>query len=205
MDEQEAHKEEERVSKKDISKLNQEDSQIKKNFQTKKCNPTDKEFRMNKLNAQKFMSLFNTMLTDRNGNKVELKKQENIMPLNLDKKGDEVDMVTAQKEEQLNDRLNERNLLFLKKVEAAQQKIADGTYGICEDCGSTISQKRLLARPTACLCIGCQEEKERENFGSFKHRRDLNSKKITAENDGYIQEKKFTSVKDIGWESVVDM
>jgi DnaK suppressor protein len=159
---------------------------------------------MNKLNAQKFMSLFNTMLTDRNGNSINLKKTtDNTSAAQM--KGDEVDIVTAQKEELLNDRLNERNLLFLKKVEAAKQKIADGTYGICEDCGAEISQKRLLARPTADLCIGCQEEKEKEKFGSFKHRRDLKSGTITEENDGYIDERKFTSVKDIGFESVVDM
>lgn len=159
---------------------------------------------MNKLNAQKFMSMFNSMLTDRNGNQIDLKKL-NETTTAAQMKGDEVDLVTAQKEEQLSDRLNERNLLFLKKVEAAKQKIADGTYGICEDCGADISQKRLLARPTASLCIGCQEEKEKEKFGSFKHRRDLKSGTITNEDDGYIAEKKFTSVKDIGFESVVDM
>ena len=61
-----------------------------------------------------------------------------------------------------NERLTEQLKEAAKKVEAAKQKIADGTYGICEDCGAEISQKRLLARPTADLCIGCQEEKEKE-------------------------------------------
>ena len=158
---------------------------------------------MNKLNAQKFMNLFNSMLSDRNGNKVDLKKIPTVTPELT--KGDEIDIATAQKEEQLETRLNERNLLFLKKVEAAKKKIEEGTDGICEDCGADISQKRLLARPTASLCIGCQEEKEKAQFGSFKHRRDLKNGTITNENDGYIAEKKFTSVKDIGFESVVDM
>lgn len=158
---------------------------------------------MNKLNAQKFMNLFNSMLSDRNGNNVDLKKIPTITPELA--KGDEIDIATAQKEEQLETRLNERNLLFLKKVEAAKKKIEEGTYGVCEDCGAEISQKRLLARPTASLCIGCQEEKEKTEFGSFKHRRDLKTGTLTDENDGYIAEKKFSSVKDIGFESVVDM
>lgn len=158
---------------------------------------------MNKLNAQKFMNLFNSMLSDRNGNNVDFKKIPTITPELA--KGDEIDIATAQKEEQLETRLNERNLLFLKKVEAAKKKIEEGTYGVCEDCGAEISQKRLLARPTASLCIGCQEEKEKTEFGSFKHRRDLKTGTLTDENDGYIAEKKFSSVKDIGFESVVDM
>lgn len=164
---------------------------------------------MNKLNTQKFMNLFNDILSDKNG--VIAKKNDKLTTLfkatNSPVKGDDVDIVTAQKENQLSQRLDERNVLFLKKVEAAKKKILDGDYGICEDCGSEISQKRLMARPTACLCIGCQEEKEREQFGSFKHRRDLSAMKeeeFTA--DGHIDRKtKFTSMKTIGFESVVDL
>ena len=33
--------------------------------------------------------------------------------------------------------------MFLKKVEKVKQKILDGTFGVCEDCGSQISQKRF--------------------------------------------------------------
>ena len=105
-------------------------------------------------------------------------------------------------------RLDQRNILFLKKVEEAKQKILEGTYGECEDCGENISQKRLLARPTASLCINCQEEKEREEFQSFKNRRDLKTKQVTedTDSDGYImQNKKITSLKDISFESVVDL
>lgn len=45
-------------------------------------------------------------------------------------------------------------------IEEALSKIAAGTYGICEDCGEEISEKRLLVLPTATLCIDCQEQKE---------------------------------------------
>ena len=159
---------------------------------------------MNKLNNQKFMNLFNSILTDRNGNSVNVKKLESLLPAQ-DKKGDEVDMINLQKEQILETRLNERNLLFLKKVEAAKQKILEGTYGICEDCGAEISQKRLMARPTACLCITCQEEKEREQFGSIKFRRDLQTTQFEDVSENLIGEKKFTSVKDIEFESVVDL
>lgn len=163
-----------------------------------------KEFRMNKLNTQKFMNLFNEILSDRNGTGISKSKLDTLI---LEKKGDEVDLVNAQKEESLNRRLDERNILFLKKVEAAKQKILNGDYGLCEDCGSEISQKRLLARPTACLCIGCQEEKEKEQFSSIKHRRDLSAMKEdeSTENLAMIKNDNFSSVRDIKFESVVDL
>jgi DnaK suppressor protein len=164
---------------------------------------------MNKLSTHKFMNLFNDILSDKHGTKAahDQKLEKLFKATNGPVKGDDVDIVTAQKEVQLSQRLDERNILFLKKVEMAKQKILNGEYGICEDCGSEISQKRLLARPTACMCIGCQEEKEREQFGSIKHRRDLSAmKEEEFSADGHIDRKtKFTSMQTIGFESIVDM
>jgi DnaK suppressor protein len=150
------------------------------------------------------MNLFNDMLTDRNGSNTKMKILEpQIAPI----KGDDVDIVTAQKSAQLTQRLDERNILFLKKVEAAKQKILSGEYGLCEDCGCGISQKRLLARPTAGLCIGCQEDKEKEKFSSINHRRDLNAIKEGERSlDDHIDRStKFASMNTIGFESVVDL
>ncbi|MGW8185216.1 MAG: TraR/DksA family transcriptional regulator [Candidatus Moraniibacteriota bacterium] len=50
----------------------------------------------------------------------------------------------------------------LKEVEAALNKIADGTFGICEDCNEYIPIKRLEAYPNATLCIECKEKQEKE-------------------------------------------
>ena len=155
---------------------------------------------MNNQSRQKFMTLFNEMLSAKNGSS-ELQKV-----LQLDTKGDDVDIVNAQKEQSLNMRLDQRNLLFLKKVEEAKQKILEGSYGECEDCSSDISQKRLLARPTASLCIDCQEEKERSDFKNINKRRDLSNKKFKEESidDHIVKHAKFNKVEDIAFESVVD-
>ncbi len=156
---------------------------------------------MNNQNRQKFMTIFNDMLSDRQGSK-ELQRV-----LQTNAKGDEIDKTNAQKEQALNVRLDQRNILFLKKVEQAKQKILDGSYGECEDCGDDISQKRLLARPTASLCINCQEEKERDEFNTFKKRRDLSSNTFNDENndDHIVKKQKFNKVADIAFESVVDL
>ena len=43
----------------------------------------------------------------------------------------------------------------LDDVEAAETRLAAGTYGTCERCGLPIGEARLEARPTARVCIVC--------------------------------------------------
>ncbi len=43
----------------------------------------------------------------------------------------------------------------LTDVERTIQKLADGTYGLCDRCGEAISPERLEAIPWAPLCIRC--------------------------------------------------
>ena len=43
----------------------------------------------------------------------------------------------------------------VREVEAAQARLAEGTYGVCESCGGSIAPGRLEARPTARRCIDC--------------------------------------------------
>ena len=159
---------------------------------------------MNKMDTAKFLEMFDQILQDKHSNVTNLNLLKDLS--GETKKGDEVDIVNGQRQEQLKDRLNQRNVYFLKKVEQAKQRILDGTYGVCEECGADISQKRLMARPTACLCIGCQEDKEREEFSQVGKRRDLRAiggGSSANEDEGNV--KKFSSVKDIGFESVVDL
>jgi len=43
----------------------------------------------------------------------------------------------------------------LADIEAAEQRLVDGSYGICERCSGAIPEDRLEARPTARTCVGC--------------------------------------------------
>jgi len=54
---------------------------------------------------------------------------------------------------------NKRNNELIQ-IDNALMRIKDGAYGICEECGEKIPEKRLQARPFAVMCVGCQEEKE---------------------------------------------
>jgi DnaK suppressor protein len=49
----------------------------------------------------------------------------------------------------------------LKDIDEALERLDEGTYGICEECGEEIGEKRLKAIPFALCCLECQEEKER--------------------------------------------
>jgi DnaK suppressor protein len=53
----------------------------------------------------------------------------------------------------------ERNLLML--IEEAFNRVKDGTYGICTNCGAEIGEKRLTAVPWTPFCIDCQELQEK--------------------------------------------
>jgi DnaK suppressor protein len=63
----------------------------------------------------------------------------------------------GQRKSALLDRLEGQHNL----VEEALQRLEEGTYGKCTNCGQEIAPGRLKAMPQASLCIECQEALER--------------------------------------------
>ena len=57
-------------------------------------------------------------------------------------------------------RVRDRERKLLKKIDDALLRIEDGSYGWCQETGEPIGIPRLLARPTATLCIEAQERHE---------------------------------------------
>ena len=109
---------------------------------------------MEKASIEHFKHLFQEILAE------EEVFEGTLSPISLE--GDEVDVVSVEKENQMDFRLRARTAVYLKKVRKSLQKIEDGTFGECEECGVEISYNRLMARPTADLCIHCKEIEERE-------------------------------------------
>lgn len=50
---------------------------------------------------------------------------------------------------------------LLDEIDAAQSRLAAGTFGICERCAKFIALARLRALPAARLCIACERVAER--------------------------------------------
>lgn len=48
----------------------------------------------------------------------------------------------------------------LEQIEAAIERIEDGSFGRCEECGARIPQARLEAIPYAAMCIQCASQRE---------------------------------------------
>jgi DnaK suppressor protein len=59
-------------------------------------------------------------------------------------------------------RLRDRDRKLIRKIEEALERIEDGTFGICEECGEEIGIPRLKARPVTTLCIKCKSKQEEE-------------------------------------------
>ncbi|MDH5299303.1 MAG: RNA polymerase-binding protein DksA [Desulfobulbaceae bacterium] len=73
---------------------------------------------------------------------------------------DPTDRATAESDRNFELRIRDRERKLIAKVKEAMERIEDGTYGICDECGEEITVKRLEARPVTTLCIDCKTKQE---------------------------------------------
>ena len=59
-----------------------------------------------------------------------------------------------------------RDLSELRGLEAARKRFADGSYGICANCGGEIGFERLRVNPAAVRCVECQRVHEKTYAGA---------------------------------------
>jgi DnaK suppressor protein len=70
---------------------------------------------------------------------------------------DVADLSNQSHEEWLFLNRNSIDMSLLRQIKEALIRIQDQTYGICQDCGTPISTKRLEAVPWATYCVNCQD------------------------------------------------
>jgi DnaK suppressor protein len=70
------------------------------------------------------------------------------------------DWAQADAERDLSVALEERESAELVAIDDALKRVADGSFGLCIDCGVSIPTARLHASPTALRCVNCQEKME---------------------------------------------
>ena len=73
---------------------------------------------------------------------------------------DPTDRASLEGNRNLTLRIRDRERKLITKIDEALGRIADGSYGVCEDCGGAIGVERLRARPVTTLCIACKSEQE---------------------------------------------
>ena len=74
---------------------------------------------------------------------------------------DLADRASSETDRAIELRARDRQRKLISKIDAALQRIEEGTYGYCEEPGEPIGLKRLDARPIATLSIEAQERHER--------------------------------------------
>lgn len=87
--------------------------------------------------------------------------------------GDLIDQAGDERERELSLLLTSREKEKLSAINEALEKIEEGTYGICEECGEKIGLGRLKAMPLARLCVSCQSKFEEEQSIQKKTEEDL--------------------------------
>jgi RNA polymerase-binding protein DksA len=71
------------------------------------------------------------------------------------------DMATSTFDRELDATLEGNEERLLQAIDAALQRIEDGTFGICQNCGQPIAAERLEALPWTTRCIDCKRREER--------------------------------------------
>jgi DnaK suppressor protein len=74
--------------------------------------------------------------------------------------GDPFDRIKATESRELYLLSRERLAERLERIVEALQRLRDGSYGTCAECGDAIAPGRLRALPEATLCVRCQERVE---------------------------------------------
>ena len=91
----------------------------------------------------------------------EAEKTMDHMKQDSSKLSDPNDAATQEEEFRLELRTRDRERKLISKIDQALSRIADGSFGYCEDTGEPIGIKRLEARPIATLSIEAQERHEK--------------------------------------------
>jgi DnaK suppressor protein len=99
------------------------------------------------------------------GWKDDILKESRETLLNLQEENqnhsDLADRASSETDRAIELRARDRQRKLIAKIDAALDRLEDGSYGYCEETGEPISLKRLEARPIATLSVEAQERHER--------------------------------------------
>lgn len=120
--------------------------------------PTDDEPFMNDRQRAYFRNKLSTWRED-----IIQQTRETLAGLHDDtaQHADITDRATSETDRALELRARDRQRKLVAKIEAAIERIDNGSYGYCEETGEPIGLKRLEARPIATLSLEAQERHER--------------------------------------------
>ena len=91
----------------------------------------------------------------------ELRNHGGVQPAgSSDDLRDMEEKATALSDVWVDDRIAGDDENLLSKIDLALERLDEGTYEVCAKCGGPIPIERLIVKPSASLCVTCQEEKD---------------------------------------------
>lgn len=91
---------------------------------------------------------------------------------------DEVDEIQANESREIGFATRELLVDRVNRLSAALDRLAEGVYGTCVECGEPISPARLRALPEVQTCVRCQDRIER-----FGRQREMDEAELVAEDE----------------------
>jgi DnaK suppressor protein len=82
------------------------------------------------------------------------------MENNSGRQGDMADQASGNNEVHIQLKLKQTDAKILQAIEEALERVEHGSFGVCRDCGGTISEARLDAIPWTRVCIRCKEKQK---------------------------------------------
>src|SRR5512139_425797 len=89
--------------------------------------------------------------------KFDQRDNQHLIALMGREPGDSGDVSLADALADLNILTADRQVNELRDIDAAYERMRQGEFGLCVDCGGEIPAQRLLAYPTAKRCMACQQ------------------------------------------------
>jgi DnaK suppressor protein len=123
-----------------------------------KYRPTDDEEFMNERQREYFRR---KLLTWKDDILSEAKQTLAALQAENENHSDIADRASSETDRAIELRARDRQRKLIAKIDSALERLAEGTYGYCEETGEPISLKRLDARPIATLSLEAQERHEK--------------------------------------------
>jgi len=91
---------------------------------------------------------------------------------------DTYDLASEARDREISHILTDRDREKVAAIDEALSRVADGSYGVCEECGGDIAEARLAALPFTRLCVTCQAEREKEAKMNRRYEEDRSYRRL---------------------------
>lgn len=112
---------------------------------------------------KRLLTVKNELLAD-----VSQKVREESNPIKFEI-GDIYDIASTERDRELSLILGDRDREKLAGIEDALERLKEGIYGLCDECGELIGEERLKILPFTKVCVECKSKNEREHGARKKY------------------------------------